>query len=335
VVSSHDVAKLAGVSQTTVSRVLNGSKLVKPATIEKVERAMKELQFRPNLVARSLVKNKTNTIALISEQLHNPFYVDTTTRIVNIAAGQGYNVLVSFHHSGDEAGLYQSVLNHRVEGAVISSILIDDPIYAELQDLGLPFVTFNRRHREGGNFIELNNEQAAGIAVDHLVALGHRKIAYIGGPLTASTFWGRQMGYREAMRRHSLPVLEPWIQLTDTREEAIRKACEALSQLPGPERPTSVLAATDAIALKCMDHFLQLGIRIPEQISLCGIDNIEISAHRAIELTTVGAQSPISMGELAIKRLIDMIESEQARQAPEQCVLQPSLFHRKTTASRQ
>lgn len=332
-VSSHDVAKLAGVSQSTVSRVLNGSNLVKSATVEKVERAMKELQFRPNLVARSLVKNKTNTIALISEHLNNPFYVETTTKIVNIAAEKGYNVSVYFHHIGDDASLYHSVLSHRVDGIVMSSILIDDPIYSELEDLGIPVVTFNRKHREGGNFIELNNGKASGIAVDHLVSLDHQRIAYIGGSQYASTFFGRQEGYLEAMSRHSLEVLNEWVKITDAREVAIKEALDDLVNLQDMERPTAIIAATDAIALECLDHLLQLGIRVPDQMSLCGIDNIKISAHNAMQLTTVGGQSQISMGELAIERLIEMIEQEESRQTPKQYTLEPVLIKRRTTSS--
>ncbi|RAV23017.1 LacI family transcriptional regulator [Paenibacillus contaminans] len=332
VVSSHDVAKLAGVSQSTVSRVLNGSSLVKPETVEKVEKAMKELQFRPNLVARSLVKNKTNTIALISEHLYNPFYVETTDKIVNIAAEKGYNVLVYFHFIGDDASLYQTVLSHRVEGIVMSSILIDDPIYSELEDLNIPFVTFNRKHRKGGNYIELNNGKAAELAVDHLAALGHRRIAYIGGPLHASTFYDRHEGYKEAMRRRGLKVLKPWIKMTDTREESIKAACGDLIKLRDSERPTAMIAATDAIALECLDYLHKAGIRVPEQMSLCGMDNIKISAHHAIQLTTIGAISAKNMGELAIERLIAILEQEEERPMPERCTLEPILINRKTTA---
>ncbi|GAK09860.1 LacI-family transcriptional regulator [Geomicrobium sp. JCM 19038] len=159
-VSSKDVAKRAGVSQPTVSRVINGSTNVNKATIEKVQRAMEELNYRPNLIARSLKQQKTKSIALISGALHNPFFVDSTTTIVNAAKAHGYRTLVYFEEQGNNGAVYEEVLKQQVDGIVLSSIFIDDPVFKELEHSKIPFVMFNRRHQTGGNFVEIDNEQA-------------------------------------------------------------------------------------------------------------------------------------------------------------------------------
>ncbi len=329
-VSSHDVAKLAGVSQATVSRVLNGSTLVKKDTVEKVERAMKELNFRPNLIARSLVKNKTNTLALITEHLHNPFYVESTRRIVKIAAKHGYNVLVFFHQIGDGTRLYEQVLSNKVDGIIMSSILIDDPIYQVLESLqDIPYVTFNRKHRLGMNYVELDNVHATSLSVDHVVSLGHKKIAYMGGSLLASTFYGRLQGFYQAISRHKIHIKDSWIKMTDTSSMSIKEACKEL--IEDADQPTAIIAATDAIAMTCLDYLLAYGYRVPEDISLTGIDNIDITSHHSIQLTTVGIKLEESMGELAIERLIEMIEQEDLRTSPVQITLEPCLMQRKTT----
>lgn len=331
-VSSKDVAKLAGVSQSTVSRVMNKSPLVRSDTVEKVIRAIKELNFRPNEIARSLAKNKTNTIALISGHLQNPYFVESTTKIVDFAAKHGYNMLVYFENQGDNMSIYQTVLGHKVEGIIMSSIFIDDPVYYELEQSGIPFVMFNRRHRLGGNFVELDNYQAASTATDHIVSLGHNRIAYLGGPLHTSTFLGRQNGYIDSLRKYDVPVDPNLIKIIDTSEKEVSEVTRDLMEMLN-KRPTAILAATDSMALFCMNELLRLGIDVEKEVCVCGIDNINIASYESIQLTTVGNVLNKSMGEIAIKQLIEMIEKKGTEIETMQITLEPKLFARKTTSS--
>ena len=330
-VSSHDVARLAGVSQSTVSRVLNGSKNIKQSTVSKVERAIKELNYRPNMIARNLVKRKTNMIALITGHIQDPFYEESTRGIVTIAAKKGYNVLVYFHKSDNDNMLYNQVLSAPVDGIIMSSILMDDPIFPILESMeGKPYVTFNRKHSFGKNYFEIDNIKAGELITNHMIELGHKNLAYIGGPLQASTFYGRLEGYKTEANRQKIEIHEDWIKSTDTSVESIVKACKEL--FSGIEFPTAIVAATDAIALICLDFLLNKGFKIPEDISIGAIDNIEFSAHASIQLTTVGTHLSQSLGNLAMEHLINMIENKEKQIDPTTTTITPNLIVRRSTS---
>ncbi|QQK81951.1 substrate-binding domain-containing protein [Salicibibacter cibi] len=129
---------------------------------------------------------------------------------------------------GANLSVYEEVLKQQVDGIVLSSIFIDDPIYQELVASGIPFVMFNRRYSSGGNYIEINDEKAGQLATNHLLKLGYVKIAWIGGPTHASTFQGRLSGYQKAMTSANHPVGYEWIKETDTTELSVVKAVDAL-----------------------------------------------------------------------------------------------------------
>lgn len=328
-VSSKDVAKWAGVSQSTVSRVLNNPSKVSKPNLEKVIRAMEELNYRPNSIARSLVSKKTKTIALISGPLHNPFFVETTTSIVNYAKGKGYNTTVFFENGGDNMSVYESVLKHQVDGIILSSIFMDDPIYAQLQKLNIPVMMFNRKYRHGGNFVEVDNFRAGQIATEHLLQLGHERIGFIGGPLYTSTFFGRYQGYADTLNQHGEGIDRSLIRDTDTTEEGVRQA--VLSLMGRKNKPTAIFAATDSIAIFAIDTLKELGYDIPHDVSICGMDNINIARHRSFELTTVGQQSEKNLGQLGIEYLFELMETDGNRGDTVQITLEPVLYQRKTT----
>src|SRR5699024_8697943 len=129
------------------------------------------------------VNRKTYSIALISGQLHNPFFAETTTSIVNTAKASQFNVNVHFENYGDNMSVYQDVLNQKVDGIILSSILYDeDDVYDELVKQNVPFIMFNRRHKGNGNYVEIDNVQAGRIGTEHLLDYNHKNIAWISGP---------------------------------------------------------------------------------------------------------------------------------------------------------
>ncbi|WP_175614967.1 LacI family DNA-binding transcriptional regulator [Piscibacillus halophilus] len=304
-VSSKDVAKFAGVSQSTVSRVLNNPRLVDAKTFEKVTKAMKELNYRPNSIARSLVKQQTQSIALISGPLHNPFFVETTTSIVNYSKERGYNVNVHFENFGDNMAVYQDVLNQKVDGIILSSILYEDPIYEELIKSEVPFIMFNRKHKKNGHYVEMDNVQAGRIATEHLLSLNHRKIVWIGGPLSMTTFKGRFDGFKEVMLEKGIEVSDHNCKTTDTSKSDIKKVLQEV--LAVKERPTAIFAATDSIAIYLIDLLIEKGYRVPDDISVIGVDNIALSQHNSFQLTTVGMEEEKDLGRIAIEHLIEII----------------------------
>ncbi|WP_181347708.1 LacI family DNA-binding transcriptional regulator [Thalassobacillus sp. CUG 92003] len=306
-VSSKDVARYAGVSQTTVSRVLNNPDMVEKKTLEKVTRAMKEMNYRPNSVARSLVNRRTKSIALLSGPLHNPFFVETTTSIVNYSKQRGYNVNVHFENFGDNMSVYQDVLASKVDGIILSSILYEDPIFSELQSLDIPFMMFNRKHKKPGNFVEMDNIEAGRKATRHLLELNHRHIAWIGGPMNMTTFSGRYEGFQQEMKENGCTISPQNVNITDTSEADI---CRVMSDLLAEkERPTAIFAATDSIAIFLLDYLIQKGYQVPEDMSLIGVDNIALSRHHSFRLSTVGMNEKENLGRIAIEHLIDKIES--------------------------
>lgn len=327
--SSKDVAKTAGVSQSTVSRVLNDPSKVNADTVAKVQKAMKTLNYRPNLIARSLKQQKTKSIALITGHLHNPFFVDTTMAIVEYAKQQGYHTLVYFEDQGDNVSVYEEVLKQQVDGIILSSIFLEDPIYKELEASGVPFVMFNRRHEAGGSFVEIDNEKAGTLAANHLLKLGHTRIAWIGGQTLASTFQGRLEGYKKAMQAVNHEIDLEWIKETDTTEASVREAVDSLLLLDN--KPTAIFAATDSMALFCQNYLMKMGYAIPDNFSICGMDNIDITAHAGIQMTTITHDSKKPMGLHAIEHLIYMMEEEQDPIQEMTLTLQPQLIIRHTT----
>src|SRR5699024_3353847 len=183
-VSSKDVAKKAGVSQTTVSRVLNSPNLVKEATRKKVEKAIRDLKYVPNENARSLVQDKIGVITLLSGPLYNPFFVETTSAIVNYANEKGYRINVQLFQDEELKEAYASAIQNKMYGMIFSCIFLEDDIFEQLMHMSITFITYNRKHFREKNFVEIDNERACYIAAEHLIELGHRNIAWIGGSLS-------------------------------------------------------------------------------------------------------------------------------------------------------
>lgn len=310
-VSSKDVAKHAGVSQTTVSRVLNTPDLVQRKTREKILKAIADLNYQPNSVARSLVNNKTKSIALLSGPLHNPFFAESTTSIVNYAKEKGFNVNVYFENYDNNLEVYESLFANKVDGIILSSILYEDTILESFKKLNIPFVMFNRRHKENGHFVEMDNIQAGRLATEHLISLKHKNIAWIGGALNMSTFHGRFEGFKQVMGENGISLEQENIIITDTRKEYIFKEIELL--MSREKKPTAIYAATDSIAIFAMDYLLQKGYKIPDDISIIGIDNVDLSSHSSFQLSTISILSEKNLGRIAIETLIDLIEKEKSK----------------------
>ncbi|CAM3849139.1 LacI family DNA-binding transcriptional regulator [Alkalicoccus chagannorensis] len=329
-VSSRDVAKHAGVSQSTVSRVLNDPSKVNDQIVKKVQEAIKALNYRPNSVARSLVSNRTRTIALISGPLHNPFFVETTTSIVNYAESKGYRTMVFFENTGENKPIYEEVLSERVDGILLSSIFRDDPIFDDLQNLDIPVIMYNRRHNKGGNFVEIDNMQSGRLAASHLLGLGHQHICVVGGPDHTSTFYGRKQGFLEEYKTLTGTEVPPsFIKDTNTTEGAVHESIVEVMSCTPP--PSAIFAATDAIAIYVMDKLQQMGFHVPEDVSVCGMDNVTLAKHQSFQLTSIGHKGPKNLGLISAEYLIEMMENPSEQQV--QITLEPVLYDRKTTKS--
>lgn len=330
-VSSKDVAKVAKVSQSTVSRVLNTPHLVKEKTRNKVFAAIEQLGYIPNANARSLVTNKTNTISLISGPLENPFYVDTTSNIVNYAVSQGYKVNVHFATTENIQSIYDIALSNKIDGLIVSSILLRDSLVERVRKLQLPFISFNRKHETAGNFVEIDNVDAGREALLHLVSYGHRDILWIGASDVASTFKNRFYGFKQAIEdlryQDNLDLTVRSINYKQIDRPNLQKL---LTELYTQKKlPSAICAATDAIAIEAIDILISLGLQIPQDISIIGIDNVKMSRNRQIQLTTIGPQNEQCIGLIAIKELLQLIEQPTAQNI--KITLPISLYLRNST----
>lgn len=309
-VSSIDVAKKANVSQSTVSRVLNNPDKVNKKTRTKVLKVIEELNYRPNLIARSLVNQETKSISLISGQLHNPFFAESTTSIVNLANKKGFNVNVLFDDLHDNVSVYEDVLNQQIDGIILSSMLYNDPIHHELINKGIPYVMFNRKHKDGGHFIEIDNFKAGFIGTEFLIKNNHKDICWIGGSLETSTFYGRHQGHLAALKKYGVQINDEYTIISETTEQDVQEQLTRI--IAKKNRPTAIFAATDSIALYVMDILGTNGFSIPDDISIIGIDNVSFSAHSSIKLTTVGTVNQINIGKIAIEYLIELINNKDS-----------------------
>jgi DNA-binding LacI/PurR family transcriptional regulator len=326
-VSSNDVAKRSGVSQTTVSRVLNGVDTVKPNTRERVLQAIQELHYRPNLIARSLVTKSTKTIAMVSGSVMNPFYAETTDFIFQFASQKGYNITVSYDEELTKNWL-ETAIGNSVDGILLSSLKLDDPVFEDLRRSGVPYMLFNRKPQHGGNYVVMDNVLASALITQHLLDLGHSRIAYISRSGNISTFEGRYEGFIATLKNAGKVADPDLVYFLDSTELEVANVTKKI--MNGSNTPTAIFCANDSIALLCMDALLCMGIKVPEDVSLAGIDNIKLAAHAAIRLTSVGHEKS-QMAEVAIHSLIDMIEGRGSKDVPKQIVLKPELVVRNTT----
>lgn len=332
--SSKDVAKKAGVSQTTVSRVLNTPDKVSPHTRAKVEAAIAALNYIPDANARGLVRQKSQTLTLISGPLHNPFFVDSTAEIVNYATRAGYRINVHFVETDDAQAVYDAAFANKTDGIILSCTLLDDPVIARLREANIPHICFNRRHQSAGNYVEIDNHDAGRQALAHLVALGHRDIFWVGADPRVSTFANRFAGFREALDKaksqYGNTLTSRIVNFKQLDRPDLHSLVERLARTG--KLPQAFCAASDAMAIDIMDSLLRLGYRIPEDISIIGIDNVRQSASGLVQLTTVGCAKGQILGLTAIRALIGRIESETQENREDIRITEPvSLYLRHST----
>ncbi|MGI6679689.1 MAG: LacI family DNA-binding transcriptional regulator [Dehalobacterium sp.] len=327
-----DVAKKAGVSKTTISRVLNSPDLVKQETKDKVLNAIQELGYRPNEIARSMVLKKSGILGLVIPDVLNPFFGETAKIIIDEAKERGYSVIVcnTSNNRDIEKEWVDFLLNKRVDGILFASVQLTDPFVEEIVRMGFPCVMYNRRLRtKECDFVISNNKVGAQKAVEHLINLGHQTIGYIGGPARFSTHRDRLEGYKKALKKNGLEINKELICCGELDINFANEATKNLLQLSNP--PTAIFADNDIMALESIEAILQSNLRVPEDIALVGYDDIHIASHQLIALTTV-AQNKYDMSIIALEHLINKIEKDKELTAdkPLNVTLEPKLLIRRT-----
>lgn len=307
-VTSHDIAREAGVSQSTVSRALRGDPRVDPATAARVLRVAELRGYSPNASARSLVTRRTRTIAVVVADIKNPFYPELVEALHEALGRSGYRMVLVNERTDTrgQAGLAELYRGGGADGAVFVSVTIEQRVVELLTTSPVPSVLLNR-DVDGADVdrVMADNHGGAGQVADLLHRLGHRRIAFLSGPENTSTSRDREAGFRKALEQRGAPM-DPALRRVGefTHRSGYQWASELLDR---PDRPTAVFCANDVIAFGALDAARNLGIDVPGQVSIAGFDDIPMASWGAFSLTTV-RQPLTDMARDAARILVERIE---------------------------
>ena len=312
-VTMKDVARLAGVSQSTVSRVLSPSASPIPIsqeTTEKVLQAIEQLGYRPNLAARSLRGQKTNMIAIMIADISNPMYHTIVRTVQAIAREREYDVLIANtdHVYENEIHFIEAMLRRPVDGVLMVPYqLTNDDLSELIAQVGAPLVVLAwPGYFEQVDTVFVDDERATREAVQWLIeAKGHQRIGFIGVSRALPPGERRRQGYQQAMAAFHLPVPAGYIREGDFTIESGQRAMRELLSLPEP--PTAVFACNDRMAIGALDAASAMHVRVPQDVALVGFDNIPETAIIRPRLTTID-QNAAAIGEQMARALFERIE---------------------------
>jgi DNA-binding LacI/PurR family transcriptional regulator len=310
-ITSADVARLAGVSQSAVSRVFTPGASASKRTIEKVRAAAAELGYRPNVLARAMITGRSRIIGLVVAYLDNQFYPLAIERLSCALQERGYHILIFMAGNSTEkiGEVVDELLDYQVDGIVTASVAISNDLAARCSSAGIPVVMFNRG-QDDPRLSEVTSDNVTGgrHATEFLIAGGHRKIAHIMGWQDSSTGRDRAEGFRQAMQAAGL---EPFAMI-DGEYSRERAAEVARSLCAGDDRPDAIFVGNDHMAFGVMDELRHgLGLRVPEDVSVIGYDDVPIAAWPSYRMTTI--RQPVDeMVDATVDAILDQIEGESA-----------------------
>jgi DNA-binding LacI/PurR family transcriptional regulator len=321
----RDVARLAGVAKTTASDALQGKGRVSEATRARVEEAAAALRYRPHAGARDLTRRRSEVIGLLVGDLFDPFNAELTGHLEQRAAASGYRVLLATAGPDlrQEGAALVNLLEHRVAALILVAYTGDDAGLRAITE-HTPVVSIGYSGAVGVS-IGLDDLTGALLAVGHLLDLGHRRIAYVSGTLiTPSVDAARIAGYRAALRRAGIED-ELTVKVGPRFDAHRTNAVRAL--LSRDERPTAIFAASDITALEVMSCAMELGLRIPQDLSIVGFDDMQLAGLPMISLTTV-AQPIAELARLGIESATDWLTTGEVAQP---ALIEPRLVVRGST----
>jgi LacI family transcriptional regulator len=330
----RQIAKLAGVSRSTVSRVLNDHPNVNPETRDQVLRVITKTGFRPDPIARSLSSRRADMIGLvipltIQSLFEDPFFPRLMQGIAQGCNRNDYTLtLFLLHTLEDEEKLYPRISRRQfLDGLIVTATRNGDPMIPKLLANRIPFVLHGRHEDSRVSFVEVDNVTGAHTAVTHLVRLGRRRIALITGPVGSQAAEDRKRGYLQALRERRIPADEALVVHGDFTETSSFEAMQCLL----PHEPDAVFVASDSMALGAMRALREAGKRVPDEVAVVGFDDMPHAATADPPLTTI--RQPIRQtGALAVEMLIDILEN--GADPPRRIILPTELVIRASCGSR-
>lgn len=331
----YDIAKRAGVSAATVSRVFNGRPDVSPRTREKIERIAREMGYQPNAVARGLATKRSMTIGVffqdhVNSGLRHPFFHDVLAAFKDVVGTYGYDLLffASNAEDGGPEGFAARARHRDVDGVLLVGVPRTDPALPAMVQSDIPCMSIDLDllgPRAG--YLSSDNIGGARQAVCHLYAKGHRTIGFVGDRYGTKPGHDRLLGYQQTLMELGLPFRQDWILPGDFTEESGYRAGEMYLALEDP--PTAVFCAGDMMAIGMMRCLADHGLVVGRDVSIVGFDDIAVARYVTPGLTTI-RQNKEEMGTQAAKALVSLIESPQT--APPVLTIATELVERGTVA---
>jgi LacI family transcriptional regulator len=313
-ITIYDVARVAGVSMATVSRVVNGNSNVKPATRKKVLSVIEQLGYRPNAVARGLASKKTKTVGVVIPDISNAFYSEVTRGIEDIATMYRYNIILcnSDLQQERETQLIETLLEKQVDGLLFLGGNVREEHLRIYEHTNVPVVLVATKVEDNAlPAVGIDQQEAAYDATVHFIQGGHKKIALIGGPLTDLVKgYPRYIGYKQALEEHHIEFDEHLIRIGDYRYDSGYQAMSTLLSLT--DVPTSVVVLSDEMAVGAIHAILDNGKKIPEDIEVIGYNNIPIASQVRPLLSTVDVPM-YDLGAVAMRLLTKYMHGEEVQ----------------------
>jgi len=326
----RDVAEMVGVSKQTVSAVINNKPGITKETRDRVLAAIETLGYRPDSIARSLATGRTHTIAFIAADMSAPFIGTLVVAAEDYAHSCGYSlVLYNTHDDGErEAAYFAAAVQRGVDGVLFISATDQNVGLDAVRATGIPAVAIDRvpvAHR--GPSVTLDNVETGRLAAEHLTGLGHTRIAHIGGPQTVLMSRQRLQGFQQLLEARGVA---PRLHVETVENWAYQDGYDAMQRiLTKGSSPTAVFAAGDALAIGAMRAIRETGLGVPEDISVVGVDDLDIAAFQNPPLTTI-RQSITELAVLGLQLLFDILAGKEPGQI--NIVMQPVLVVRQSTS---
>ena len=329
-VSIKDIARAAGVSHSTVSRALADSPLVAAKTKERIQHLAREMGYTPSAIARGLVTQRTDTIGLVVTTIADPFVAEVARGVEETALDGGYSVILCACHAEPERELacVRTLREKRVDAIIVTSSRVGSLYVPLLEQLAVPIVLINNQH--AGQYVHSvrNDDRLGGRLVgEHLAALGHRRVAYVGGPPNAYASVRRLEGCRTALREHRGDVPDALVVPGDGQTGG--GTAGAVLLLQRTPRPTAIFCYNDLTAIGALRAIKEAGLRVPADVSLVGYDDIFFAVYVDPPLTTV-AQAKHSLGQRAMDLALSILKEQEESV---DILLTPRLVERASSAA--
>lgn len=323
-ITSAEVAKRAGVSQSAVSRVYTPGASASQKTIDKVKEAAADLGYRPNVLARAMVSGKSRIIGLVVAYLDNQFYPEALEKLSNALQDRGFHILIfmTSQTAGNVDGVVEELLDYQVDGIIAASVALSSELSNRCRVADIPVVLFNRAQDDPRMSLVTSDNRAGGRKVaEFLMASGHSKFGYIAGWEGASTQRDREAGFVSRLDEAGISL-----HARQVGNFRIEETCQATRRMFAEDPPDAVFVANDHMAIAVMDTLrYELGFRIPEDVSVVGYDDVPAAAWPTYDLTTVRQPANRMVSE-TVDILLRQIEDQSSE--PSQVIIDGPLISR-------